>query len=76
MRITSITCSSMLVTGASGASGPRTARPSRLHEGSHALGTSVVTARRRAVFDVELFTCAGTDLTGSRYAVVVGKKEP
>ena len=74
MRITSITCSSALVTGASGVSGPRTARPSRLHEGSHALGTLVVTARRRAVFGVELFTGAGTDLTSSPYAVVVGKR--
>ncbi len=75
MRITSITCSSALVTGASGASGPRTARPSRLHEGSHALWTLGVTARSRAVFGVELFTGAGTDLTSSPYAVVVGKKE-
>lgn len=71
MRITSITSSSALVTGASG---PRTAPPSRLHEGSHALGTLVETARRRAVFGVELFTGAGTDLTSSPYAVVVGKR--
>lgn len=71
MRITSITSSSALVTGASG---PRTAPPSRLHEGSHALGTLVVTARRRTVFGVELFTGAGTDLTSSPYAVVEGKR--
>ena len=71
MRITSITSSSALVTGASG---PRTAPPSRLHEGSHALGTLVVTARRRTVFGVELFTGAGTDLTSSPYAVVVGER--